>query len=116
MEGMQVAPRLTGVDTQKPMWTATFVALTTQSRPSAWRDSPCALISACIRFHPFTRLSGFCALPELSTNWMIISMIKPLSLMNEPVKGELELILERQRLTALPMTLYMCLGRNLSLN
>ena len=43
-------------------------------------------------------------------------MIKPLSLMNEPVEGELELILERQRLAALPLTLYMCLGQNLSLN
>jgi hypothetical protein len=27
---------------------------------------------------------------------MIIELIKPLSLMNEPVEGELELILERQ--------------------
>jgi len=32
-------------------------------------------------------------------------MTKPLSLMNEPVEGELEMILERQGLTALPMTL-----------
>ena len=31
-----------------------------------------------------------------STNWMVIDLIKPLSLMNEPVEGELELILERQ--------------------
>jgi len=31
---------------------------------------------------------------------MIIPMIKPLSLMNEPVEGELELILERQALGA----------------
>ena len=41
---------------------------------------------------------------------------KFLTVMNEPVRGELELILERQRLAALPMTLYMCLGQNLSLN
>ena len=49
---MQAAPRLTGVETQKLMWTATFVALTARTRPSTWRDSPCALIGVCIRFHP----------------------------------------------------------------
>gem|GEM_PF-4776283 len=43
-------------------------------------------------------------------------MIKHLSLMNEPVEGELELILERQHITLLPMTLYMCLEQNLLLN
>ena len=53
---MQAAPRLTGVDTLKPVWTATRVALTTQSRPSAPRDSHCALISACMRF---LHLPGF---------------------------------------------------------
>jgi len=36
--------------------------------------------------------------------------------MNEPAEGELELILERQTRQGLPMTLYMCLGQNLSLN
>ena len=52
MEGMQVTPRLTGINTQKPVRTATFVVLTTQSCPSAPRDSLCALISVCMRFHP----------------------------------------------------------------
>ncbi len=43
-------------------------------------------------------------------------MTKPLLLMNEPVEGELELILERQAPRGLSMTLYMCLGQCLSLN
>ncbi len=95
MEGMQAALRLTGVNTQKPVWTATFVALTTQPRPSAPRDSHCALISTCMRFlqYPVCRS---CASPEPGTNWMTIHMVKPLSLMNGPARGELELILERQ--------------------
>ena len=53
MEGMQATCHLTGVNTQKPVWTATFVAMTTHIRPSALRDSHCALISACMRFHPY---------------------------------------------------------------
>ncbi len=115
MEGMRAAPRLTGIETHKHVWTATFVAMTTRPRPSALRDSLCALISACMRFlqYPVCRS---CALPVLNTNWMVTLVIKPLSLMSEPVGGELELILERRPLAGLPMTLYMCLGQNLSLN
>ncbi len=68
-----------------------------------------------MRFLPYPVYRS-CALPELATNWMISHLIKPLSIMNEPAKGELELILERQALRGLPMTPYMCLGQNLSLN
>ena len=77
MEGMQAASRLTGVDTQKPVWTATFVALTTRPRPSASRDSLCDLISACMRFLQYPVYRS-CALPELGANWMVISVTKPL--------------------------------------
>ncbi len=95
MEGMQACSFATGVDTQKPMRTATSVALTTQPRPFAPCDSHCVVISTCMRFRPYP-VYRFCALPELRSNWMISRLIKPLSLMNEPVEGELELILERQ--------------------
>ena len=70
MEGMQVMLSLTGVSMHKPVWTATYVALTTQPRPSAPRDSLCELIGACIRFLPMS-VGRFCALPELTTNWMM---------------------------------------------
>jgi hypothetical protein len=42
-----------------------------------------------MRFLPYP-VYRFCALPELGSNWMISYLIKPLSLMNEPVEGELE--------------------------
>jgi len=84
MEGVQAASRLTGVDTHKPVWTATSVAMSTRSRSSVMRDSHCALIGACTRFRHFP-VDRSCALPELGTDWMMATTIKPLFPMSEPV-------------------------------
>jgi len=95
MEGMQAGSSPNWRRYTKARADCDLCSWTTQPRPWAPRDSHCALISPCMRFllYPVCRI---CALPELSSNWMISHLVKPLSLMNEPVEGELELILERQ--------------------